>query len=403
MSSTSAITPISQSPRDHAFLNNPYPFYAERHADTARFIWSDYGHWCFGAFDDLQTVFRDRRFGVRPGLPEPKPEIERWYETERFSLLALDPPEHTQMRGLVNRAFLSRRVEQLRPRIEQLATELIVGFADGDGTELQANYSAPLPAIVIAEMIGLPREMAPQLLDWSNEMVKMYTFRRDEHIEAAADLAAAEFSDYLRGVLAERRQHPTDDLITHMLHVEIDGERLDEAEVIATTILLLNAGHEATVHTTGNAVKTILDYAADTGIRPIDLFKTPEQASATVEECLRFDAPLHLFTRYALEDLDFDGIEFAAGDEVGLLLGCANRDPLRFEHPDRFDPYRTDDGNISFGFGIHFCIGAPLARIELQSSLRLLFERFPNLAVEGTPEYRDIFHFHGLDELQVRW
>jgi cytochrome P450 len=231
-------------------------------------------------------------------------------------------------------------------------------------------------------------------------MVKMYMFGVDGAVEAEADRAAAEFVSYLTGVIAERRSDPRPDLLTHMLDAEIDGQRLTEAEVIATTILLLNAGHEATVHTTGNAVATILRNGCD----PAELFAGDEQADATVEECLRFDAPLHLFTRYALGDVEFDsGLRLRRGEQIGLMLGAANRDPRRFDRPDDFDPFRTDGGNVSFGAGIHFCIGAPLARLELATSLRLLFERLPGLRLATEPQYRDIFHFHGLDAVSVTW
>jgi cytochrome P450 len=242
--------------------------------------------------------------------------------------------------------------------------------------------------------------MAPELLAWSNSMVKMYMFGVDAAVEEEADRAAAEFVAYLTGVVAERRAAPQPDLLSHMLEAEIDGARLTEPEVIATTILLLNAGHEATVHTTGNAVATILR----SGLDPAALFATDGQADATVEECLRFDAPLHLFTRFALEDVELEpGLTVRRGEQVGIMLGAANRDPKRFERPDEFDPWRTDGGNVSFGAGIHFCIGAPLARLELATSLRLLFDRLPGLRLTGDPQYRDIYHFHGLDAVAVTW
>jgi cytochrome P450 len=391
----------SADPRDAAFYADPYRWYTEIHASGATtFFWEEYGFWCVAGFDDVNALLRDKRFGRAPGLPERTPRTANWWETERWSLLAIDPPEHTQLRGLVNRAFLSRRIEQLRPRIRDLAAGLIDGFERGGPVDLLPQYAAPLPAIVIAEMIGLPADTAPQLLAWSNSMVKMYMFGVDESVEVEADRAAAEFVAYLTGVIAERRADPRPDLLSHMLEAEIDGQRLTEAEVIATTILLLNAGHEATVHTTGNAVATILRSGCD----PAELFASDEQADATVEECLRFDAPLHLFTRYALDDVELaNGLRVPRGEQIGLMLGAANRDPRRFDRPDVFDPFRDDGGNVSFGAGIHFCIGAPLARLELATSLRLLFERLPELRLAAEPQYRDIFHFHGLDAVSVTW
>lgn len=398
---STALPHRSAAPRDVEFYDDPYAFYRELHAEGATtFYWEDYERWCVAGFEEANAALRDRRLGRRPGLPERTERIANWWETERWSLLAIDPPEHTQMRGLVNRAFLSRRVEQLRPRIHELAAGMIDRFATDGSVDLLPSYAAPLPAIVIAEMIGLPAEMAPELLAWSNSMVKMYMYSVDVAVEEEADRAAAEFVDYLRGVLEERRRAPQADLLSHMLEAEIDGERLSEGEVIATTILLLNAGHEATVHTTGNAVATILR----SGLDPAGLFASDEQTEATVEECLRYDAPLHLFTRYALEDIEFpSGLRLARGEQLGVMLGAANRDPRRFERPDEFDPYRADGGNVSFGGGIHFCIGAPLARLELQTSLRELFARLPGMRLASEPRYRDIFHFHGLESVDLAW
>ncbi|MBU1304281.1 MAG: cytochrome P450, partial [Alphaproteobacteria bacterium] len=214
-----------------------------------------------------------------------------------------------------------------------------------------------------------------------------------------ANSAAADFMDYLRAIIAERRKQPREDLLSHMLTSDRGGDRLSDDEVMSTAILLLNAGHEATVHTTGNGVKSILE----SGIDPVTLFATPEQTEATIEECLRFDAPLHMFTRYALSDLEYEGIHLRKGDVVGLMLGAANRDPARFANANSFDPFRTDGANVSFGAGIHFCIGAPLARIELQVAFSELFRRLPRLRLAQAPRYNDVYHFHGLEKLMVRW
>jgi cytochrome P450 len=396
-------------PRDPGFFGDPYPFYAARHADDPAFFWEEYGHWCFADFRSVNALLRDKRFGrdilhvasrEELGMPAPKPHTADFDFTERFSLLNLEPPDHTRLRTLVNRAFVSRNVEGLRPRIEALANALIDGFAADGETELLKAFAAPIPAVVIAEMIGLPAEMAPDLLAWSNRMVAMYMFGVTEAVECDANAAAADFVAYLRTVIAERRRAPQADLLSHMLTAEIGGEKLSEGEVISTAILLLNAGHEATVHTTGNGLKAILE----SGIPPARLFADERQTEATVEECLRFDAPLHMFTRYALTDVEIDGdIRLRKGDVIGLLLAAANRDPTRFADADRFDPFRTDGANVSFGAGIHFCIGAPLARIEMQVAMRVLFDRLPGLRLAAPPAYKDVFHFHGLERLDVTW
>jgi len=281
----------------------------------------------------VSALLRDKRFGRQIlhlmsreelGMPEPKAHTAAFDLTEKYSLLTLEPPSHTRLRALVNRAFVSRNVEQLRPRIERLANELIDGFEADGGTELLRSYAVPIPAIVIAEMIGLPADMAMQLVDWSNRMVAMYMHGVSHETELDANQASIEFMDYVRAMIAERRRQPREDLLTHMLTSEVDGEKLTEEEVISTTILLLNAGHEATVHTTGNTLKSILE----SGLDHQAIFADDKQTEATVEEGLRFDAPLHMFTRYALlhrraarphrtAGIDEDAVRPAARPEAG--------------------------------------------------------------------------------------
>jgi cytochrome P450 len=398
----------SAQPQDPAFYQNPYPFYAQQHERQPAFFWEEYGHWCFSDFKSVSALLRDKRFGrdilhvatrEEIGLPPPKPHTADFDLTEQYSLLNLEPPAHTRLRTLVNRAFVSRQVEQLRPRIRQLAHEIIDGFEGKDSVDLIKAFAAPIPAIVIAEIIGLPAEAAPPLLQWSNRMVTMYMFNVTHDTELDANQAAADFMAYLREAIAERRKAPKEDLLSHMLTTDRDGDVLSDDEVMSTAILLLNAGHEATVHTTGNGVKSILE----SGLDPRELFATPEQTEKTVEECLRFDAPLHLFTRYALADTEVEGIALRKGDVIGLMLGAANRDPARFAHAARFDPFRSDGANVSFGAGIHFCIGAPLARIELQEAMSVLFERLPKLRIIEPPRYGNVYHFHGLERLTVSW
>ncbi len=396
-------------PREAAFYRDPYAFYDAVHAASPAFFWDNYGHWCFAGFKDVNTLLRDKRFGRQIlhlmsreelGMPPPKPHTAAFDQTEKYSLLTLEPPDHTRLRMLVNRAFVSRNVEQLRPRIERLANELIDGFEAEGRVELLKAFAAPVPAVVIAEMIGMPADMAMQLVDWSNRMVAMYMFGVTHETELDANQASIEFMDYVRSVIAERRRQPREDLLTHMLTAEVEGEKLSEEEVISTTILLLNAGHEATVHTTGNGVKAILE----SGLDPKALFAGEKQTEATVEECIRFDAPLHMFTRYALQDVTLEnGLSFRQGETIGLMLAAANRDPARFSDANRFDPFRTDGQNVSFGAGIHFCIGAPLARIELQVAMKTLFDRLPGLRLAEEPQYKNIYHFHGLERLEVEW
>ena len=311
-------------------------------------------------------------------------------------MLELEPPIHTRLRTLVNRAFVSRQVEKLRPRVEALANELIDKFPDGEAVDLLPAFASPLPITIISEMLGVPVSMGPQLLDWSHEMVAMYTHGRTRGTEETANRAAKEFSDFLRSYVGERKKSPGDDLLSLLITAQEDGQKLSEDELVSSAILLLNAGHEATVHQTGNAVRTILHRGGD----PRRFFSSAEATAATVEECLRFDAPLHLFTRYAYEEIEVvPGVTIKSGQQIGLLLGMANHDPKAFAGPEVFSSGRSDQKNVSFGAGIHFCIGAPLARLELQAALKALFDRLPHLALAEEPRFRDSWHFHGLEML----
>jgi unspecific monooxygenase len=399
---------VRLDPRDPAFFEDPYRAYAAIRAAAPVFFWEDYGFWCFAAHADVSALLRDKRFGRQIlhvmsrdelGWPAPKPHLAPFDALERHSILEMEPPEHTRLRNLVNRAFVSRQVEKLAPRIAQLAHERIDAFAGDGEAELIEAFATPIPVAVITDLLGAPREMAPQLLDWSHRMVAMYQFGVTRAVENSAADAAREFADFMRGYARARRDDLRDDLISQLLAADSKEGKLSEDELVATCILLLNAGHEATVHALGNAVRTILEW----GLDPQDIFADAKTTEAAVEELLRLDAPLHLFTRYALDDVEFSGLRLRKGQKIGLLLGAANRDPERFPDPDAFQPGRDPNPHVTFGAGVHFCIGAPLARLEMAVALPILFERLPRLRFVGRPRYRDAFHFHGIEALAVRW
>ena len=401
---------ISIDPHEPDFVQDPHGAYAALFAAGHRvFYWEQYKIWCFAGFEAVNNLLRDRRFGRQIlhvasrhelGWPPRRAHLKNFDAVERHSLLELEPPGHTRLRKLVNRAFVSRQVERLRPQIETLCHQLIDGF-EGE-TDLLKDYATPLPLVTICDLLGVPKEAGQQLLDWSHAIVKMYVLDPSMEDQVAADKAATEFAAFLRAHISQHRQTPRDDLLTTLIDANENGDVLTEDELISTVVVLLNAGHEATVHQLGNAVKVILE--SDASIA--NLFENDASTAATVEECLRIDAPLHMFTRYCLEDLvlDIDGktLPLEKGDEIGLLLGAANHDPRQFDHPAKFDPNRPDQANVSFGAGIHFCIGAPLARLELKVGLKTLFTRLPELEIVKAPQYRDIFHFHGLDNVVIR-
>lgn len=388
---------LSQSPTEDTFVQNPYPFYDRARALGPLFLWTDYDLVCSASANVVGAILRDRRFGretpAELKIPEPE-HLAPFYDVERHSLLELEPPSHTRLRSLVLRAFTSRRIAGLAPEIERLAHELIDAAPEGE-FDLIRHFAQPLPVIIIARLLGVPEERADDLLAWSNAMVAMYQARRSREIEDGAARAAAEFSAFLRDLVEQRRQAPADDLITQLIRAETDDGKLTSDEMIATCILLLNAGHEATVHTIGNGVKALLENG--TGRAAL----TPDRVEATVEEILRFDPPLHLFTRWAYEDVEIAGHRFRRGDRVGCLLAAANRDPAVWDEADRFVPDRSLKPNLSFGTGIHFCVGAPLARLELRIALPVLFDRLPGLRIAQAPRYANLYHFHGLEQLVV--
>ncbi|MEZ5797469.1 MAG: cytochrome P450 [Paracoccaceae bacterium] len=391
---------LAQSPTDPAFVQDPYPFYERARAAGPFFHWQDYGLACTGNFAAVNAIFRDRRFG-REAPPECAPEIPPhlapFYAVEAHSMLELEPPRHTRLRSLVLRAFTSRRIAGLAPEIATLCDALIDGFPVGEFDLLQ-GFAQPLPVRIIARLLGVPEEMAPELLAWSNAMVGMYMAGRDRAREDRAVAATGAFVDFLRGYVETRRARPADDLITHLIAAEQDGDRLSTDELITTCILLLNAGHEATVHTIGNGVKAVLQHGAQGAFSSEG---SEVAVEAAVEEILRHDPALHMFTRWAYEDVEVMGQGFRRGDRVGLLLAAANRDPGQWDAPGRFLPARPVRPLATFGAGLHFCIGAPLARLELQIALPRLFRRCPGLRLAEPPAYADVYHFHGLSRLMV--
>lgn len=390
---------LSQSPTDPDFVQNPYPFYDRARAAGPLVFWEEYDLICATSYAVVMMLFKDRRFG-RECPPEFAPEIpdrlRPFYDIEAHSMLELDGPRHKRLRSLVLRAFTSRRIAAMGPEIESLCHQLIDDLPAG-GCDLLEAYCTRVPVVVICRLLGVPEAMADDLLRWSNAMVSMYQARRTREIEDAAMQASTDFRNFMISYIDQRRNEPGDDLITSLIEAEEGGEKLSTDELITTCILLLNAGHEATVHSLGIAVKTLLEQ------------NTPREAlldeaiDGTIEESLRFDPPLHMFTRYAYEEVEVVGHSFKRGDQVALLLGAANRDPDKWDDPEVFNPARPVTTNVAFGSGVHFCVGAPLARLEMKIALPILFERLPDLRLDGAPQYGDVYHFHGLSGLRVRY
>lgn len=388
---------LNLSPLDPDFVQDPYLAYDRARAAGPVLFWQDYG--MLAAFDaaTVQALLRDRRLGrQKPAhLGSPYPDhLTAWGKVEDTSMLDMEPPNHTRLRALVLRAFTSRRIAGLRPDIETITAELLADLPETP-FDLIPHFCTQLPVRIIARLLGVPEEMSPDLLRWSNAMVAMYQAGRTRMIEDAANQASQDFTAFLTDYITQRRNDPRDDLITQLIAAEKDGEKLSTDELIGTCILLLNAGHEATVHSIGNAVKCLLEHQTPHSAL------APDQIAATTEELLRYDPPLHMFTRFAYEDIDLGGITLKKDHEIALILGAAGRDPALFADADRFIPDRLAKPHAAFGGGLHFCVGAPLARLELQIALPALFAHLPQMQLAEPPTYAMSYHFHKLDRLMI--
>ena len=394
-------------PADPAFLADPYPALNAVREATPGFWNQRTGQWTITRFADVQETLRDRRLGraythryshAEVGRPEPDPRWAAFHQHEQWSLLCLEPPDHTRIRRLVSKVFTPSAVARLRPAIEGFSGELLDRCADLGRFDLIRDYAQPYSVAVICSMLGVPREDTQLLLDWSHAIVKMYELATPEAQQVAANTAAAEYIAYTKELIATKRRAPDDLLVSELVRVEDEGDVLTEDEIVSTTMVLLEAGHEATVNTLGNGVRALMLHRGEW--QRVVGGEVP--AKVAVEEMLRWDAPLQLFERWVLEPgVEIAGQPLEVGQEVAMLFGAAERDPRRFDDPDRFDVGRGDSAHIAFGGGIHFCVGAPLARQELEVSLAGLAARFPGLHLDGTPEYLPNFVIRGLDGLRV--
>jgi len=379
------------------FLDDPYPELARLRA-TSPVIWHEQtSQWLALSYEHANQVLRDRRLGRLWSDRQPVDRFEVFNALHRNQMMENEPPVHTRLRSLVARSFARGHVERLRPRIQQMTVELLDRVDPADGFDLIADYAEPLPVAVVAELLGIPASDRHLLRPWSQAIVAMYEYGRTPEAEERAVVASAEFGDYMRALADERRAAPRDDLVSHLAAEEEAGERLTGEELVASAILLLNAGHEASVNGFGNGIVALL-------ARPAELDRVradPALVEPAVEEMLRFDSPLQLFERTAREDVEVGGVTVAAGTRIAALLGAANRDPAAFPDPDRLDIGRRPNQHIAFGAGLHHCLGAPLARMELQIALPTLLARFPTLEQAGKPVRRPTFVLRGYASVPV--
>ena len=388
--------------QDTGFLADPYPQLAELRK-VGKPVWhDDLQVFLAATHADANAVLRNRSLGRIFQPKEPLNEWDTFNWLHADSILDSEPPKHSRLRSLVMKAFNPKKIESMRPDVERITRALLedikIKVETSGEFDVIADFAEPLPVKVIASMLGFPDEDEHLLRPWSQAIVKMYEVSPSEQDRAEAQQASAEFADYVHALMVERKKNPGTDLITDLALVEEDGEKLNAHELIATCVLLLNAGHEASVNGFGNGFVAALKQE-----NQMSLLRTaPDQHAATaIDEFLRFDAPLHLFERTATADTEIGGVEIRKGQKIAALLGSANRDEAVFENADQLDLTRDPNPHIGFGAGIHFCIGAPLARMEMTTSLPMLMNAYPNISLAKEPERRPTFVLRGYESVFV--
>jgi pimeloyl-[acyl-carrier protein] synthase len=393
---------ISFNPMDPEFLADPYPTYHRLRAEDP-VHYSPLDFWVLTRYEDIVAVLRDPRFVKEPLAA---------FVAARFgvavpvgmglSMLDRDPPDHTRLRSLVSKAFTPRVVEGLRPRIQRIVDDLITRAEQAGSMDLIEEFAYPIPVNVICEMLGVPVEDHERFKEWSLDIARgldSVLLPPESDIPRRSGAARHALSDYFRGLIAERRTAPRGDLLSALIAAEEAGDKLSEDELLATCILLLIAGHETTVNLIGNGTLALLRHPAE--LRR--LRESPGLIGSAVEELLRYDGPVQRTARIPSTDVTIGGRTIPKGAMVMPFIGAADRDPAYFPHPDRLDLARADNRHIAFGLGIHFCLGAPLARVEGQIAIGTLVRRLPKLALDvDQPEYRQSLTLRGLKALPVR-
>ncbi|QGG40469.1 cytochrome P450 [Aeromicrobium yanjiei] len=377
------------------FVRDPYPVLASLRQEGPVLWHEPMGAWLATTHDAVSQVLRNRAFGRLWTDWEPTSEMEPFNALHRNQMMENEPPTHTRLRRLVAAAFGRGHVERMRPRVEDLARSMVAEL--GESFDVLGDYAEPMPVYVIADMLGVPREDHARLRDWSQAIVHMYEPHVDEATKQAAIEASTAFSDYVREVVEQRRSAPGEDLITDLIEARDEGTKLSDDELVASVVLLLNAGHEASVNVFGNGFHALLQH-------PEQMARVASgevSVETALEELIRYDAALQLFERTATADVEVSGQLVRAGDKIACLMGSANRDAAVFPDADTFDVGRDPNPHVGFGMGLHFCLGAPLARLELQISIRTLLERFPQLRLVGEAPRRPTWVLRGFERIDV--
>ena len=388
---------------DSAFVSNPYPALKELRA-AGRPVWHEGMQMFLAARHcDANDVFRNKSLGriFTEKNPQFEWEIFNWLHAD--SILDSEPPKHTRLRSLVAKAFNRQKIEGMRPAVERITLQLLDSIDEkvmsGQTFDLIADYAEPLPVKIIADLLGFPESEEHLLRPWSQAIVKMYEVNPSVQYQSEAKIAAREFADYVRDLAESRKKTPGADLISDLASVEENGEKLNMHELVATCVLLLNAGHEASVNAFGNGMVAALQRPDQVTL----LRENPRGITDTaLEEFMRFDAPLHLFERTATADTELGGVQIKQGQKIAALIGSANRDETVFSSPETMDLTRDPNPHIGFGAGIHFCLGAPLARLEMSVSLPALWEKYPTMQLAGDAIRRPTFVLRGYESVAIK-
>ena len=397
---------------DPDFIANPYSELEELRREIPVFYDPGYDRIFFNLHADISDLLRDKRFGrgilhlysrEELGWPPPDSRLAPFRRFQDHVFMDMEGAAHARLRGLVSKVFTPRQVESLKEKLEATTHTLVDAVPKDQPFNFVSEIAEPLPVAMIADLLGIPEPIRPHLRPWSSAIVKMYEMNYSDEDVKNANQAADAFMETVLELAAERRAQPQDDLISMLSTAEMDGSRLTDTELAATCIFLLNAGHEATVNGSSLGLLALLrnEDALNQLKEAILAGEGDVLLKTAVNELLRYDTPLPMFERYALEDMEFNGYELKRGQEVALMYISGNRDERRFPRPDELDLTRKDNPLLTFGLGIHYCVGAPLARLELQTVYRILFERMPGLKLVNEPKFTDGFVIRGLAELVV--
>ena len=377
---------VSYDPTSDRIRNDPYPTYDRMRENDPVHKMRLINAWALTRYEDVDMVLRDhRRFLKDDSIIEYR------------SMLNSNPPDHTRLRTIVSKAFTPRAVAQLHPRIERIVNELLDDLEGGGRFDLIEKFAFPIPITVIAEMLGVPSEDMDRFEDWSNDISLVIEPYQTEEQEARVNRASEELFDYFEGIMEQRRREPQDDMITALMNAEEEGDKLTHDELLGTLMLLLVAGNETTRNLIGNGTLALLRFPDQLQ----RLRDNPDLMDSAVNELLRYDSPVQLDGRFAQEDVEIGDTRIPAGERIISAIGAANRDPAVFTNPNALDIARREKSHISFGRGIHHCLGAPLAMMEGRIAFAALLDRFSSISLVSEPEFREQIVLRGVEELWV--